>query len=1011
MLVWIFAQSALLASSWALGARWLREDARLAERASAACLLALATPIGVVALLSAGSWLRPAPLVIASAMVALAGLLAAGRAGRTAARADAARAVLLLLETARTTAVLPLVVGCVALGLATWAALLLPFWAWDSLGYHLPVVWDALDVGHLRRVPTHGWYINVYPRAGEMYFVWCRALLGHDRYLDLAQTPFAIAACVAAASLARRASAAAPRAIGYAAAYLAVPVVALQIPTGYVDLIYACFLILAALFATGQLEPRRAALFGMAAGLLLATKPTAPPTVVLLMLTFGVRCLRARRLPLALLAAALVACGSWSYIRNLIEFGNPLWPITISLGPLHFQGLEPVGPMLVRGLPEELNRGWAYRVFVSLIADPAQYVYDMRYGGFWPLVPFLLLPLGLVSLRSRDVRKNALGPLLVAACALASPMAQWLRFSLALPAALLALSAAEVSRHPRWRQRLFDLALAAAAAIGVLRAYPGFTAGARTLMAIARGGYFGGIDGHEGEWDSIKARLAPGEAFAYDRSFATPGRAYRADGATRVVYLDDEHVRPGDLPAWIARERVRLLAVANTGPLRDRIVSDRAHFAPVMSCPLDPCHVYEVRRAPGDAPVNVTQQSDVLVVVPHPDDETLIAAGVLARAVATGQRAHVVIVTNGDYACIVDGLARQAESVAALAVLGIREDQLDFLGYPDGYLAHLGRAPLPGVKRLVSGRCERGNTTYGQRGRGSRDFHRMRFGEPGAYTAESVVQDLAAIVAELRPRDVFVTHPHDTHPDHATTYALLRRALDRQPEAPRLHRALVHTAGCWPTGTALRDPCPEAIFDPRAALPPLPPPLTAYVPREARQVPQEMLASDPRVNRKALALLEYQTQLGPGGLKSYLAGFIRRAETFYPEELTLASPARWVRRAAGARTRVEVLSSGEADYVLELSRAELELKLWRTKSDSKRVLGSWRLPHDAGNQEHLEIAIEPRAEDGGITEITLWRARALLGVAIDPEPLTHGERVRIVGAAPGTELVLHAAKR
>jgi LmbE family N-acetylglucosaminyl deacetylase len=323
----------------------------------------------------------------------------------------------------------------------------------------------------------------------------------------------------------------------------------------------------------------------------------------------------------------------------------------------------------------------------------------------------------------------------------------------------------------------------------------------------------------------------------------------------------------------------------------------------------------------------------------------------------------------------------------------------------------------------------------------------MRFGEPGAYTAESVVQDLAAIVAELRPRDVFVTHPHDTHFDHAATYALLRRAIDRQPEAPRLHRALVHTAGCWPTGTALRDPCPEAIFDPRAALPPLPPPLTAYVPREALEVPQEMLASDPRVNRKALALLEYETQLGPGGLKSYLAGFIRRAETFYPEELVLASPARWVRGAAGAKTRVslewaksgserlaradftpplwldlslpqisdgarvELLSSDETGYVLELSRAELELTLWRTRSDSKRVLGSWRLPHDAGNQEHLEIAIEPRAEDGGITEITLWRARALLGVAIDPEPLTHGERVRIVGAAPGTELVLHAAPR
>ncbi len=381
MLVWILAQSALVASSWPLAARWLPES-RLGERIGAACLLALATPIGLVALLSAGAWLTPPAVCIATGASALVGLLAAGKRGRRVARHDATRAASLLFEAGRTTAALPLVTGLVGLGLAAWAAVLLPFWAWDSLGYHMPIVWDALDVCHLRKVPTHGWYINVYPRAGEMYFVWSRALLGHDRYLDLAQAPFAIAACAGAASLARRVGAAATRSIGYAVAYLAVPVVALQIPTGYVDLIYACFLILAAVFASGELDARRAVLFGLSAGLLLATKPTAPPTVVLLLLAFAVRCLRRRRLPLLLVAAGLVACGSWSYVRNLIEFGNPLWPITISVGPLHFQGEEAVGPMLVRGLPEELNRGWAYRVFMSLISDPPQYVYDMRYGGF-----------------------------------------------------------------------------------------------------------------------------------------------------------------------------------------------------------------------------------------------------------------------------------------------------------------------------------------------------------------------------------------------------------------------------------------------------------------------------------------------------------------------------------------------------------------------------------------------------------------------------------------------------
>ncbi|HMJ13629.1 MAG TPA: PIG-L family deacetylase, partial [Polyangiaceae bacterium] len=554
---------------------------------------------------------------------------------------------------------------------------------------------------------------------------------------------------------------------------------------------------------------------------------------------------------------------------------------------------DPVGPMLVRGLPEELNRGWAYRVFVSLIADPPHYVYDMRYGGFWPLVPFLLLPLGALSLLRPSIRSHALGPLLVAGCALASPMAQWLRFSLAFPAALLALGAAEVSRHPRWRKALCDVAIAGAAALGLVRAYGGFTAGARSLPEVARGGYFGGIDGREGEWNAIKARLEPGEAFAYDRSFATPGRAYRADGATRVVYLDDEQVGPNDLLAFISRERVRLLAVRHQGPLRERIVADPAHFAPVMSCPLDPCHIYQVRRTEADVPMNVTPRIDTLVISPHPDDETLIAAGVLTRTLREGGSARVVVVTNGDYDCVADGLRRQSETVAAMAVLGLTEDQIDFLGYPDGYLARLGAAPLRNVKRLVNGRCEPHDTTYGTRGRGQRDFHRMRFAAPGVYTEESLVHDLATILAEFRPRDVFVTHPADTHPDHATTYALLRRAIDRQPEAPRIHRAFVHAGGCWPISNE-PEPCPAVIFDPARPLPELPAHLTGDQQPEHREVPADLRARDPARNLKARALLEYETQLGKAGLKSYLASFIRHAEVFYPEQLELDDKARWV---------------------------------------------------------------------------------------------------------------------
>ena len=95
------------------------------------------------------------------------------------------------------------------------------------------------------------------------------------------------------------------------------------------------------------------------------------------------------------------------------------------------------------------------------------------------------------------------------------------------------------------------------------------------------------------------------------------------------------------------------------------------------------------------APPPKEPQRDLVVVAPHPDDETLIAAGILEAAGAHGGRVAVIVVTNGDFTCERDGHVRQGETVAALAKLGVAEEDIHFLGYPDGWLAELGDEPLP----------------------------------------------------------------------------------------------------------------------------------------------------------------------------------------------------------------------------------------------------------------------------------------------------------------------------
>lgn len=95
------------------------------------------------------------------------------------------------------------------------------------------------------------------------------------------------------------------------------------------------------------------------------------------------------------------------------------------------------------------------------------------------------------------------------------------------------------------------------------------------------------------------------------------------------------------------------------------------------------------------------QRTDrVLVLAPHPDDETLATGGLVQRALAAGSAVHIVVATDGDNnpwpqrwlerrwridseARLRWGRRRRAESIAALGILGIGADAVRFLGWAD----------------------------------------------------------------------------------------------------------------------------------------------------------------------------------------------------------------------------------------------------------------------------------------------------------------------------------------
>jgi LmbE family N-acetylglucosaminyl deacetylase len=357
----------------------------------------------------------------------------------------------------------------------------------------------------------------------------------------------------------------------------------------------------------------------------------------------------------------------------------------------------------------------------------------------------------------------------------------------------------------------------------------------------------------------------------------------------------------------------------------------------------------------GDRPVAI--EGRLWVLAPHPDDEVLIASELLRAAVHRHRPHTVLVMTNGDLSCDRDGHARQRETLAALAELGVLERDVRFLGYPDGWLDALGPEPFgPVPRRSADGSCGVGDHTYASHGVGGVDLHTARTGAPGAYVASGPVDDLAWLLARERPTEIVTTHGIDTHPDHAMTYAYLRRAIERTGIATRVLRAVVHQGPCWPNGNGL-PPCPDVRLTQGTPFPSFAPPLDRYAPG------LRITSADGGVLARA-AIAHYTTQLGsPNAEESWLSAFARTDEIFWPE--LDAPPARTASVdasfAAGA-----TLALDDVTLVIDASGATLR---------DEGVLRSLPVPHgdDTTTSHAWQLALTRVGNGNAPAEISVRR--------------------------------------
>lgn len=291
------------------------------------------------------------------------------------------------------------------------------------------------------------------------------------------------------------------------------------------------------------------------------------------------------------------------------------------------------------------------------------------------------------------------------------------------------------------------------------------------------------------------------------------------------------------------------------------------------------------RASPPAAKLEIGKGERLLVVAPHPDDESIAAAGLVQRVLARGGAVDVVLVTAGDGypdgvrgalggapAVAADyvayGTTRIGEARAALATLASQRAgrlRLTVLGFPDGALAPLRTTNASSVSPA------RSPTT----GASDPPYDALVAAADAPYAGEVLRREVAAVITAVRPTIVALPDPLDTHPDHSATGLFVLDALGDTRSgsdasvtpAPRLLAYLVHWPD-WPAGWDATAP------EPSAERTPLVPPND--LPERSGRVVLEL--TDAEIDAKRAALAHHATQQRQMPL--YLAAFVRRSEPF-----------------------------------------------------------------------------------------------------------------------------------
>ncbi len=304
----------------------------------------------------------------------------------------------------------------------------------------------------------------------------------------------------------------------------------------------------------------------------------------------------------------------------------------------------------------------------------------------------------------------------------------------------------------------------------------------------------------------------------------------------------------------------RLVPILLVFLMGSSLVYDRSQAAPKLSL--------------ADLPdISLDGAKNLLIVAPHPDDETLGPGGLIQAALAKGIQVYVVVVTNGDGQEIAPaalgmgvvpntadfvkiGEQRQAESLKALQTLGVPAVNAFYLSYPD-------RGTYPMWQADWNTSCP----YYSTYTKATQSPYPQTYNPNATYCGWDVLNDLHSIITNYKPDLVVMPHPDDQHPDHlaVSNFTRLAVALENQANPgyqPTMMGYLVHY-GYFPE--------PRGYHPEKSLLPPIPLTRPDYLwERYTLSIQEEQT--------KVVAVAEYASQIHL--MEDFLVSFDRTDEPF-----------------------------------------------------------------------------------------------------------------------------------